>query len=153
MKNFSNVNLNHIIEFYHLHIFPLIFYKETMPQFDTYIHVYGWNMSILWSPFKIWMPKDFIIANFRHPLSKSELRPWSNWHASFQIFSQLWCTLEGITKIVPSCWYPGTISSQGIITDLNKIGVIFTKNVSWHGIPFAIQTKTLYIKQRNNYGL
>ena len=28
-------------------------------------------MSILWSPLKIWMPKNFTIANFRHPLSKS----------------------------------------------------------------------------------
>ena len=32
------------------------------------------NMSILWSPLKIWTPKDFTTANFRHPVSKSWLR-------------------------------------------------------------------------------
>ena len=28
--------------------------------------VYGLNLSILWSPLKIWMPKNFTMANFRH---------------------------------------------------------------------------------------
>ena len=32
-------------------------------------------MSISWSPLKVWTPKSFTIANFRHPLSKSWLRP------------------------------------------------------------------------------
>ena len=45
-----------------------------MPYFDEFIHIYGWNMSILWSPLKIWMPKDFTAANFRHTVSKSWLR-------------------------------------------------------------------------------
>ena len=31
-------------------------------------------MSILWSPLKIWTPKNFTTANFRHPVSKSWLR-------------------------------------------------------------------------------
>ena len=42
-----------------------------------FIHVYGWNLSILWSPFKIWTPKNFTIANFGHPVSKYWLRPWT----------------------------------------------------------------------------
>ena len=33
-------------------------------------------MSILWSPLKIWMPKNVTTANFRHPVSKSWLRNW-----------------------------------------------------------------------------
>ena len=36
-----------------------------------------WNLSILWSPLKIWTPTKFTIANFGHPVSKSWLRPWS----------------------------------------------------------------------------
>ena len=72
----SNVNLKHIIEFLHLHIIPMTLYKDIMPYFDTFIHVYGWNLSILWSPLIIWMPKNYTIANFGHPVSKSWLRPW-----------------------------------------------------------------------------
>ena len=47
--------------------------NHIMPYFDKCIHVYGWNMSILWSPSKFWMPQNFTIANFRHPVSKSWL--------------------------------------------------------------------------------
>ena len=72
---FKNVNLKHIIEFFHLHIIPMTLYKDIMPYFDKFIHVYGWNMSILWSPSKFWTPQNFAIANFRHPVSKSWLRP------------------------------------------------------------------------------
>ena len=50
-------------------------YKDIMPYLDKFIHVYGWNLSVLWSPSKIWTPKSFSIANFRHPVSKSWLRP------------------------------------------------------------------------------
>ena len=35
----------------------MTFYKDIMPYFDKYIHVYGWNLSILWSPLKIWTLK------------------------------------------------------------------------------------------------
>ena len=51
-------------------------FNDIMPYFDEFIHVYGWNMSILWSPLKIWTPKNFTTANFRHPVSKSWLRHW-----------------------------------------------------------------------------
>ena len=46
-----------------------------MPYFDKFIHVYVRNLSILLPPLKIWMPKNLTIANFRHPVSKSWLRP------------------------------------------------------------------------------
>ena len=52
-------------------------YGDIMPYFDKFIHVYGWNVSILWSPLKIWTPQNLTIANFRHPVSKSWLRPCS----------------------------------------------------------------------------
>ena len=60
--------------------------NDIMPYFDEFIHVYGWNMSILWSPLKMWMPKNFTTANFRHPVSKSWLRHWLH-SSSFQSFS------------------------------------------------------------------
>ena len=28
-------------------------FNDNLPYFDEFIHVYGWNMSILWSPLKI----------------------------------------------------------------------------------------------------
>ena len=35
-----NVNLKHIIEFFHLHIIPMTLYKDIMPYFDKFIR-YG----------------------------------------------------------------------------------------------------------------
>ena len=70
----KNPNLKLIIEFFHLLIIPMTLFNDIMPYFDEFIHVYGWNMSILWSPLKIWTPKNFTTANFRHPVSKSWLR-------------------------------------------------------------------------------
>ena len=52
-------------------------FNDIMPYFDEFIHVYGWNMSILWSPLKIGTPQNFTTANFRHPVSKSWLRHWA----------------------------------------------------------------------------
>ena len=73
---YKNPNLNLIIEFFHLLIIPMMLFNDIMPYFDEFIHVYGWNMSILWSPLKIWTPKNFTTSNFRHPVSKSWLRHW-----------------------------------------------------------------------------
>ena len=70
----KNLNLKLKIEFCHLLIIPMTLFNDIMPYFDEFIHVYGWNMSILWSPLKIWTPKNFTTANFRHPVSKSWLR-------------------------------------------------------------------------------
>ena len=39
-------------------------FKDIVPYFDNFIHVYGRNM---WSPLTIWTPKKFTIDNFRHP--------------------------------------------------------------------------------------
>ena len=44
----KNLNLKLIIEF-----FPMTLFNDIIPYFDEFIHVYGWNMSILWSPLKI----------------------------------------------------------------------------------------------------
>ena len=38
-------------------------YEDIMPYFDKFIHVYGWNVSILWSPLKIWTPKNLTKSN------------------------------------------------------------------------------------------
>ena len=59
---------------FHLLIIPMTLFNDIMPYFDRFIPVYGWNMSILWSPIKVWTPKNFTTANFRHPVSKSWLR-------------------------------------------------------------------------------
>ena len=53
----KNLNLKLIIEFFHLSIIPMTLINDIMPYFDKFIHVYGWNMSILWYPLKIWTPK------------------------------------------------------------------------------------------------
>ena len=55
---------------------PMTLINSIMPYFDEFIHVYGWDMSILWYPLKIWTPKNFTTAKFRHPVSKSWLRHW-----------------------------------------------------------------------------
>ena len=39
----------------------------------------GVGLSVLWYPFKIWMPKKNSFANFRHPVPKSWLRPCSSY--------------------------------------------------------------------------
>ena len=73
----KNLNLKLIIEFFHLLKISMTLFNSIMPYFGEFIHVYGWNMSILWSPLKIWTPKNSTTANFRHPVSKSWLRHWS----------------------------------------------------------------------------
>ena len=71
----SSVNLKYIINFFHLHIIPMTLYKKIMPHFDKFIHVVGWNLSVLWYPSKIWTPKGFSIANFRHPVWPVTVEP------------------------------------------------------------------------------
>ena len=58
----------------HLLIIPITLCNDIMPYFDEFIHVYGWNMSILWPPLKMWTPQNFTTAYFRHPVSKFWLR-------------------------------------------------------------------------------
>ena len=72
----KNLNLKLIIEFFHLPIIPMTLINGIMPHFDEFIYVYGWNMSIFWSPLKIWTPINFTTAKFRHSVSKSWLRHW-----------------------------------------------------------------------------
>ena len=72
----KNLNLKLINEFFHFLIIPMTLFNAIMPYFNELLHVYGWNMSRLWSPLKIWMPQNFTTANFRHPVSKSWLRHW-----------------------------------------------------------------------------
>ena len=55
----KNLNLKVIIEFSNLLIIPMTLFNDTMPYFDEFIHVYGGNMSILWSPLKFGHPKMF----------------------------------------------------------------------------------------------
>ena len=37
----ENLNLKHIIEFFHLLIIPMPLFNDIMPYFDEFIHVYG----------------------------------------------------------------------------------------------------------------
>ena len=85
----KNPNLKPIIEFFHRLIIPMTLFNDIMPYSDELIYVYGWNMSILWSPLKIWTPQNFTTANFRHPVSKSWLRHCDWWYLfllAMQIF-------------------------------------------------------------------
>ena len=53
-------------------------YKDIMPYFDKFIHGYGWNLSILLPPSKIWTPKNLTIINFRHPALHCSQRAFLN---------------------------------------------------------------------------
>ena len=61
-------NLKLIIEFFHLLIIPM---KLFMISCLTLMNLYMFMVVI---PLKIWTPKNFTTANFRHPVSKSWLR-------------------------------------------------------------------------------
>ena len=45
---YQNAHLKFIIKFVHLQIIPMTLYTDSMPYFRKSIHVYGWNLSILW---------------------------------------------------------------------------------------------------------
>ena len=55
----KKLNLKLIIEFFYFLLIPMTLFNDIMPYFNEFIHVYGWNMSILWSPSKVWTPKIF----------------------------------------------------------------------------------------------
>ena len=93
----KNFNLKLVIEFFDLLIIPTALFNDFMPYFDEFTHVYGWNMSILWSPLKIWTPQNFTTANFRHPVSKSWLR-----HCLFSI--RLQSCPDGLVIIASLCF-------------------------------------------------
>ena len=76
VRNFLKCQSQAYNWFFHLHIILIPLYKDIMPCFDEFVNVYGWNLSILWSPLKIWTSENFRIGNFGHPVSKSWLRPW-----------------------------------------------------------------------------
>ena len=61
----KNLNLKLIIESSHLLIIPMTLFNDIMPYFNEFIHVYDSNLSILWSPFKIWTPKNFTILGIQ----------------------------------------------------------------------------------------
>ena len=66
--------------FFHINIIPLALYMDIMLSFIELIHVYGCNLSILWSPLKRRMPKNSTTATFGYPVSKSLLRPSTGVH-------------------------------------------------------------------------
>ena len=102
----KNLNLKLIIEFFHLLIIPMTLFNDIMPYFDEFIHVYGWNMSILWSPLKIWTPQNFTTANFRHPVSKSWLRHWLPFKRgrSSTMYS-VWLSIDCQAYFIWVCWF------------------------------------------------
>ena len=106
----KNLNLKLIIEFFHLCIIPMTLINDIMPYFDEFIHVYGWNMSILWSPLQIWTPKNFTTANFRHPVSKSWLRHCITFTNTFQD-AVIWCCNKCGTATFWG-WFPHRIRTR-----------------------------------------
>ena len=56
---------------------PMTLYKEITSYFNKWMLIYGSNLSILWSLWKIRIPYNLKIANFGHPASKywQRLRP------------------------------------------------------------------------------
>ena len=51
-KKVLKVYLEHIFEIFHFNIIPITLYRSIMSYFNKYIHIYGGNLSILWSPLK-----------------------------------------------------------------------------------------------------
>ena len=94
----KNLNLKLMIEFFDLLIIPMTLFNDIMPYFDEFIHVYDWNMSILRSPLKIWTPKNFTTANFRHPVSNSWLRHWPQ-----MSINQIWIPVPGSFSFTMYC--------------------------------------------------
>ena len=132
----KNPNLKLIIEFFHLLIIPMTLFNDIVPYFDEFIHVYGWNMSILWSHLKIWMPKIFTTANFRHPVSKSWL---GHYLGSSHLFLEkltplmLLAAKSSLTILMRSCremhswkdiWWRNVNQNLS-----NKLHQIFCKNI------------------------
>ena len=71
-------------------------YKNIMSYFNKLKHVCGCNLSIVCSSLSKRMPKYFTIANFRHWVSKSWLRPWNvDFHECVDIylFDSVSCTV------------------------------------------------------------
>ena len=66
-----------MIEFFHILIIPMTLLNDIMPLLMNLCMFMVEIWSILWSPLKIWTPKNFTTANFRHPVSKSWLRHWT----------------------------------------------------------------------------
>ena len=93
----KNLNLKLMIEIFHLLIIPMTLIIDIMPYFDEFLHVYGWNISISWSPLKIWTPKNFTTANFRHPVSKSWLRHWLG--ATRKAPFHKWKVCDGVVRV------------------------------------------------------
>ena len=137
-------NLNLIIEFSHLLIIPMTLFNDIMPYCDEFIHVYGWNMSILWYPLKIWTPKNFTTVNFRHPVSKSWLR-----HCN-QALADVRSTGAGIVCLY--CMAVGC-AMQGLSQDLEtvcpKLAIVIVVGVQFfkgdHNI-IRFQQLTYWIK-------
>ena len=80
VKKFWNVNLKNIVEFCYHNIIPMTLYKNSMAYFNKFIHVYVWNLSILWSglvPFDKIDAQQFYNCQFWAPSSQSWLRPWT----------------------------------------------------------------------------
>ena len=127
----KNLNLKLLIEFFHLLIIPKTLSNDIMSYFDEFIHVHGWTMSILWSPLKIWTPKNFTTANFRHPVSKSWLRHWFMLLGARQFLSLL-------------KWIGTFVLSEVCILSSNYLTTSFSFPASfWGGISTVWQ-------QRNN---
>ena len=101
---------------------PMTLFKDIMPYFDKFIHVNGWNLGILWSPLNIWTPKDFTIAKFGHPVSKSWLRPWVGGWNIFLLFGGS-CTCSVVSVSVCVCVCVGGGGGGGGANDTHHLGL------------------------------
>ena len=59
-----------------------------MPYFNEQMHIYGCNLSILWSPLENMKPQKFTIVNSGHPVFKFWLIP--SWE-TFLLFCHVYC--------------------------------------------------------------
>ena len=162
MRNFLTY---HIIDLLFIIIyFPWQLYKDIIPHFNKFIHVYGWNLSILWHQLKNWTPKTFTIANLGHPVSKSWLRPSSSLaadpkattpiHGSPPPASPLPClVITTFCRLASQLSGPATHSSSHSNTSPNPFTCPDALLHSKHGINvLAIHDWNLHCKHSNCMG-
>ena len=99
---------------------PMTLNEDIMPYFDKFIHVYGWNLIILWPPLKTWTPKNFTIANIGHPVSKS-------WLSECCAVTVQW-NLRDLNTLAPR----EKCSHYGVFTSLRYFHNVKDTNGTWN---------------------
>ena len=127
----KNFNLKLIIEFFHLLTIPTTLFNDIMPYFDELTHVYGWNMSILWSPLKIWTPNLILSEIIQMKYIKGSngyvLRKFAGFNSAF-----FWLVACFETPFAHWCDNESWTPSENI-NSFSDVFNVCTCMINWHG--------------------